>query len=130
MELYLYTLKDFFPHYEFRIYLFQGDDSEIKLDFTFDADLEYDEGKVETVKEEIHDSASPAHMSLGGVASSNQNMTNNPPTSPAAQDLNMKIASVKTVWDTPSMPGGSNVMVSATNVMQGGPTVSSVFEQR
>ena len=55
-------------------------------------------------------------------------MANNQPTSPAAQDLNMKIASVKTVWDTPAMPSGSNVMVSATNVMQGGPNVGSVMQ--
>ena len=107
------------------LYFAQGDDSsEIKLDFTFDAEL-----AKEVEKEEIHDTASPAHMSLGGVTGSNQNMSSNPPTSPAAQDLNMKIASVKTVWDTPSMPSGSNVMVSATNVMQGGPNVGSVFEQ-
>lgn len=100
----------------------------MKLDFTFDAELaKYDEAKSESEKVEIHDTASPAHMSLGG---GNQNLANNPPTSPAAQDLNMKIASVKTVWDTPQMPGGSSVMVSATSVMQGGPSVGNVFEQR
>ena len=99
----------------------QDDGSEIKLDFTFDADLaKYAEAKDESEKEDLHDTASPAHMSLGG---GNQNLVNNPPTSPAAQDLNMKIASVKTVWDIPAMPSSSNVMVSATNVMQGGPNV-------
>ena len=104
----------------------QGDDSEIKLDFTFDADLaKYAEAKDETEKEDLHDTASPAHMSLGG---GNQNMANNPPTSPAAQDLNMKIASVKTVWDIPAMPSSSNVMVSATNVMQGGPNVGGPMQ--
>ena len=110
----------------------QGDDSsEIKLDFTFDAELaKFAEGKPDVEKEEIHDGTSPAHMSLGGVAGGNPNISNNQPTSPAAQDLNMKIASVKTVWDTPSMPSSTNVMVSATNVMPGGPNVGSVFEQR
>lgn len=62
---------------------------------------------------EIHDTASPVAMTLGGVNTSSQNMTSKPPTSPAAQDLNMKIASVKNVWDTPAVP-----------------SVNSVFEQK
>ena len=94
--------------YEF---VLQSDDaSGIKLDFTFDAELaKYAEEKSELEKEEMHASQSPINMGLGNVTSTNQNIANNQPTSPMAQDLNMKIAKVKTVWDTPDVASVNNV---------------------
>lgn len=81
----------------------KGDDSsEIKLDFTFDAELaKFAEEKSEMLGDDMHENTSPVAITLG--TTSNQNIVNNAPTSPAAQDLNMKIASVKTVWDTPAV---------------------------
>lgn len=92
-------------------FCWQDDSSEIKLDFTFDAELAKfaEEGKSDMEVTEIHHTPSPVSMTLGGVNTSSQNMTSKPPTSPAAQDLNMKIASVKNVWDSPSVPSVSNV---------------------
>lgn len=87
----------------------KGDDSsEIKLDFTFDAELaKFAEEKSEMQGDDMHDDTSPVAITLG--TTSNQSSVNNAPTSPAAQDLNMKIASVKTVWDTPAVPNVNNV---------------------
>ncbi|KAL3872322.1 hypothetical protein ACJMK2_040253 [Sinanodonta woodiana] len=102
----------------------KGDDaSEMKLDFTFDAELaKITEEKLESEKLQLHERASSSDkMSMSGVTSTNQGITINSPTSPAAQDLNMKIASVKNVWDIPSvasfeqsMAGGSGSVVVST----------------
>jgi len=90
--------------------VFQDDSSEMKLDFTFDAELaKFAEEKSDIDSNEIHNTPSPVAMTLGGVNAGSQNLTSKAPTSPAAQDLNMKIASVKNVWDTPSVPSVSNV---------------------
>jgi hypothetical protein len=78
------------------------------LDFTFDAELaKFAEEKSELPGDDMHEDPSPVAMTLG--TTSNPSSVNNAPTSPAAQDLNMKIASVKTVWDTPSVPNVGNV---------------------
>ncbi|KAK3602381.1 hypothetical protein CHS0354_011217, partial [Potamilus streckersoni] len=102
----------------------KGDDaSEMKLDFTFDAELaKITEEKLESEKVQLHERAqSSDKMLMSGVTSTNQGMTINSPPSPAAQDLNMKIASVKNVWDIPSvasfeqsMAGGSGSVVVST----------------
>lgn len=85
----------------------QGDESsELKLDFTFDADLAKianDKSDVE-VKSVHQDPPPPITMppSAGlhrGTAVVNANVTDIVLQSPAADDLNMKIASVKNVWE-------------------------------
>lgn len=104
-------VRRLFCEKQFLMNYVQGDDSsEIKLDFTFDAELaKFAEEKSEMESREMHDTASPVAMTLGGVNTSSQNLTSKPPTSPAAQDLNMKIASVKNVWDSPAVPNVNNV---------------------
>ena len=78
----------------------QGDDSsEIKLDFTFDAELaKLTEEKNEATSpgKELHEPPKPIPMPSQATA-----MTL--PTSPATEDLNMKITSVKKIWEN-AMP--------------------------
>lgn len=88
--------------------LFKGDDaSEIKLDFTFDAELaKFAEEKTEMPGDEIHENQSPVSITLGSVTSSGQNIET---IAPEDLNLKMKIGSVKTVWDTPVVPSVGNV---------------------
>ncbi|XP_078324244.1 uncharacterized protein LOC111125384 isoform X5 [Crassostrea virginica] len=86
--------------------------NEIKLDFIYDDDLatsfpDKAEQKTSTVEE-----GSPVTVSLSGGSGGDHNAG---PTSPAAQDLNSKIAAVKTFWDSDQttvfdvMPGTSGL---------------------
>ncbi|KAL4218896.1 cell differentiation [Mactra antiquata] len=86
----------------------KGDDaSEIKLDFTFDAELaKFAEEKTELPCDEIHENQSPVSMTLGSVTSSGQNIET---IAPEDLNLKMKIGSVKTVWDTPVVQSVGNV---------------------
>jgi hypothetical protein len=80
--------------------LFQQRDENSELDFTFDAELaKLTEEKSEPTKNE---SPKPAmQMVSGGNHSVNSNSAHMAsPTSPAADDLGLKIASVKNVWDS------------------------------
>ncbi|XP_074655932.1 uncharacterized protein LOC141909383 isoform X2 [Tubulanus polymorphus] len=76
--------------------VFKGDDtSEMKLDFTFDAELaKLTEEKSGEIKENRNDSVNGQVDIIPGIQT---------PTSPAAADLNLKIASVKNVWDYPTI---------------------------
>ena len=77
------------------ILVFQDDASEIKLDFTFDAELaKLTEEKSE--KQDIGEPPKPIPM----PSQSSRPSGNMSPTSPATADLNLKIASVKNVWDS------------------------------
>lgn len=77
----------------------QGDDSsDMKLDFTFDAELaKLTEEKNESMSppKDLHEPPKPIPMP------SQANMAS--PTSPATEDLNMRITSVKKIWET-AMP--------------------------
>ena len=67
--------------------------AEIKLDFTFDQELATLSGS----------SADKSRQSVVGAGSSmprSSSLTLSSPSSPSTQDLNLKIASVKKVWDT------------------------------
>jgi len=76
----------------------------LKLDFTFDADLAKMSGEKPDV--EVKDPPPPITMPPGSslhrgtaVVTANVNDLVVPLQSPAADDLNMKIASVKNVWE-------------------------------
>ncbi len=77
------------------------DSSDMKLDFTFDAELaKLTEEKAET-KEVSEQMNQPISMSN----QTSRVSTLQSPTSPATEDLNLKIASVKNVWESmPMMP--------------------------
>lgn len=79
------------------LFYLKDESNEIKLDFIYDDDLatsfpDKAEQKTSTVEE-----GSPVTVSLSGGSGGDHNAG---PTSPAAQDLNSKIAAVKTFWDS------------------------------
>lgn len=83
------------------VYFHQGEDaSELKLDFTFDAELaKLTEEKSEN--KEVGEPPKPIQMPQQSGSGAGPHMTS--PTSPATDDLGLKIASVKNVWDMTPM---------------------------
>ncbi|XP_061164829.1 protein PRRC2C-like isoform X2 [Saccostrea echinata] len=71
--------------------------NEIKLDFIYDDDLASSFPDKAEQKASVIEESSPVTVSLSGGTSSDHNAG---PASPAAQDLNSKIAAVKTFWDS------------------------------
>lgn len=77
-----------------------ADTSDMKLDFTFDEEL----AKLTEEKSGNQDmNEPPQHMSMSNPSARATSLQS--PTSPATEDLNLKIASVKNVWESmPAMP--------------------------
>ncbi|XP_064649744.1 protein PRRC2C-like isoform X2 [Lineus longissimus] len=89
------------------------DSSDIKLDFTFDAELaklteEKNEEKLGNINEDTKNMSMQANSNEGmnGIQS---------PTSPAAADLNLKIQSVKNVWENSFSAVFDGSMTSSTS---------------
>lgn len=76
---------------------FQDESNEIKLDFIYDDDLATSFPDKTGQKANTVEEGSPVTVSLSGGSGSDHNAG---PASPAAQDLNSKIAAVKTFWDS------------------------------
>ena len=77
------------------------DSSDIKLDFTFDAEL----AKLTEEKSESKEVSEQINQPLSMPNQTSRVTSLQSPTSPATEDLNLKIASVKNVWETmPIMP--------------------------
>ncbi len=100
------------------------DSSDIKLDFTFDAEL----AKLTEEKAETKEVTEQMNQPISMPNPTSRVTTLQSPTSPATEDLNLKIASVKNVWETmPIMPtvfehsmssvssGAASVSVSASD---------------
>ncbi|XP_052823701.1 protein PRRC2C isoform X3 [Octopus bimaculoides] len=76
-------------------FLRKGEDAS-ELDFTFDETL----AKLTETKKENNSITEPSKsVSISAGSSKSQNLELNAPTSPATEDLSLKIASVKNVWE-------------------------------
>ena len=77
------------------------DSSDIKLDFTFDAEL----AKLTEEKSETKEVSEQMNQPMSMPNQTSRVASLQSPTSPATEDLNLKIASVKNVWEPmPIMP--------------------------
>ena len=90
----VWCVSDVHNHQHIRV---QGEDaSELKLDFTFDAELaKLTEEKTEN--KDVGEPPKPIQMPPQAATSTPPHMVS--ATSPATEDLGFKIASVKNVWD-------------------------------
>ncbi|XP_063423806.1 protein PRRC2C-like isoform X4 [Mytilus trossulus] len=105
----------------FKDHLFKGDDMS-ELIFIYDHDLaNYPENKLE---EEEHAVTSVPSMNITNSSGTSQSVVNLPP-SPASQDLDLKIASVRGFWDVDQMQPAMGFDQGMNSSSALGTTVSS-----